>query len=729
MSEFTPLTPAQRKRRSRALQKGLPDPYANREIAIELVSGRKDQHDIDLKWVQEWDAENPGKFYKSEARSLLVLLGIYEGNNILSEEDDEDDEEAPKKKKEKKINIKVNPSIQQIDIPEIDRGVGPNGELKFDVSIHETVSFQRWLDLRDKARKDLYWLCKLLGKDLYPDVHQVICDQFVQKNFDGVYHPGYTLKNFHDGIDRQQRYDINGIPTKEMMLLDSRGFYKSTINGIDCVQWLVNCPDIQIFILTGEYKLAVQFLQEIKEYFYLASGGEPSAFQLLFPEYVLMGVAGRSKQPLRCPAKVLKQKGNSVWVNAIVANLSGWHCDIKKGDDIVTDENSNTQDARESIRIKYDGTDDLLNPYGFSDHIGTRYFTDDWYGTRLMPDKESGEVSPVKYFKRGCWVVKPEYQKIPLTLLIEDMVTLTFPQVATFKKLRNKLLKKGVKFFKNQQLNEPSDAKEDSGFVVHFEEEVLRAHCRPKEAVPKIGRIFICWDWALSDKKTSDFSVGVVGLIYQKEDGQYAIFVLEIVYDKWKDSELVRQIIALYKKWNPEKVIIEASNGIDLLKTAIMHASYKLGVPEIMNSGVIYWKPVDTSSNAKKNRVKSVEILLDDDRFDIVNGNWIDETIKQLTQYTGEKSTASRKDDIPDALGHLVEVLPKTALSKTSNPVDVEREIEKQRLEEERKAAYQRLFGNRFPQQNKQESVATPPPPDPRRAMLNRLFGGNGMRA
>lgn len=735
------LTPAQRKANQRAREKGLPEPFNSADIKAEQEAHAAKESEL-LKLLEEVKAlDDKGQRFKSEARSYTRLVRLYFGQPEIGDADDEASES--KDTKGKKIK-RPNPSetrirIQNSDIDPLDAGRGKRRRSAEDISyeVDDVIGFWRWLELRDRARKDLFWLGRLLGKGLYRSVHQVTCDQFVPKNFGGewlkldgtvdesksavepMYFEGYTLDDFHDMIDEQHHWRET-----EMMLLDSRGFYKSTINGIDAVQWLLNCPDIRVFIITGEYKLAVAFAVEIKGYFNLAEAQEPNAFHLLFPEYILRGVDGTSKEPLFCPARIHSQKEGSLWVNSIVANLSGWHCDVKKGDDIVTDENSNSEEAREKIKVKYDGTDDLLAPYdGFIDHIGTRYFTDDWYGTRLAPNSETGEVAPIKYHKRGCWTVKPEYADVPLMQLTEEMVNLNFPQRATFKKLRAKLIKKGERFFKNQQLNEPTDAAEDSGFKISFSEADLRAHMYQREAAPKSGDIYIVWDWALSDKKTSDYSVGVVARLYKNDGGEWSFVILEIIYDKWKHSELAFQIVALSKRYGPKVTMIEASNAADMLRDEITRVGHRFGYQPY-----IYWKQPSRQENAKRNRIKSVEILLNEHRLHFVLGPWIDETFKQFTQYTGEKKNKGRKDDIPDAVSYLTYILPATA-RPIIDKVDPE---EEKRLEEEqdkqarKEANYNRYFGQYIPTRTEAGptivEVEPPKPQDPRM----RIFGNKG---
>lgn len=756
------LTSAQRKANERARKKSQAEPYGQEYQArvSEEQESRADKESALLRLLDEIKAQDDsGKRFKSEVRSLTRLVRLYYGQPEIGDMDNDDDETGESKSKKVKGPKRPNPSetrirIQDTQTDPIERGKGKRVRRSLEnvtYEVDDVVGFWRWLELRDRMRKDLFWLGRVLGNGFFRSVHQVICDQFVQKNFGGpwrlpdgstdasrpeldpMYFEGYTLDDFHGMIEshhyQSEDGDINPQGRLvEMMLLDSRGFYKSTINGVDSVQWLLNCPDIRILIITGEYKLALKFLGGVKKYFHLNEGEEPKPIHLLFPEYVLYGKEGTSDSPLECPARLLRQDEPSLWVNSIVANLSGWHCDIKKGDDIVTDENSNSEDAREKLKEKYDGSDDLLDPHGFMDHIGTRYFTDDWYGMRLSPDKETGEAAPITYFKRGCWVVKPEYAHFPLNKLTADMVDLTFPQRWGFNKLRALLLKKMAgtgsdRAFRNQQLNEPTDAAEDSGFRVSFEESAMRSHMYQREAAPKNGDIYIVWDWALSDKKTSDYSAGVVARLYKNDANQWSFVVLEIVYDKWKYSELAFQIVALAKRWGPKVTMVEQSNGYDMLRDEISRVSARFGY-----NPYIYAKPPSRQDNAKRNRIKSLEILLNEHRLHFVMGPWIDETIKQFTQYTGEKKNKGRKDDIPDAASYLTYLLPADArpIIDKVDPEEEKRLAEEQAKQIAKQYNYDRYFGKFIPTNTQAgpviEEATTPKPQDPRM----KIFGNKG---
>ena len=294
-------------------------------------------------------------------------------------------------------------------------------------------------------------------------VHKPVCDFFPKLNFDGVYHEGYTLEEVQDAIAKQfAEY-------REYLLLDPRGIFKSTLSSAFCTQFLLNAPDIRIFIVTGEYDNSVLFLQQIKNYFYKPEGAAPTKLQQLFPEYILEGVSGTSERPLECPARIhTEQKEPSLWSNAIVATLASQHCDLMVGDDVVSDRNSTTPEARVKLKNKYDNAENLLDEWGGKINLGTRYAVDDWYGTRIaIPQEEA----PLKLFVRACWTVKDEFKTVPLRDLKKNMVDLLFPEKLTWQVLRKKL-SANERDFRCQQLNEPQPDVDS----IQFTEDVLRAH-------------------------------------------------------------------------------------------------------------------------------------------------------------------------------------------------------------------------------------------------------------
>jgi len=721
------------------------------------IENALDEHAANLSWAQEFDAT--GKRYKSECRKLVDLLAIYEGANILDMED-EDEEETDKRKKTKKkeqnrpIPFKhpfkiratkmVDDSLGQdfkVEVP-IDpdtfeykklNGEVVNCKLMYEVDGTAPVSFRRWLDLRDKYRKDLFALGRLLGCSLFHNTHQVICDMFVVKNFDGMYFDEYTKDDVHTAIGKQQRFANDGTtPTRTMLLFAPRSGYKSTIDGLDVVQWLLNCPDARIMIMTNVKNLARMFMMEIKSYFYLPKRGTPTAFQTLFPEYVLTGINGKSKEPFMCPARTFNSKENHVWITSMDSSSTGSRCDIRKMDDIVDDKNSADEELRESLKEKVKATNNLVEGWGFTDIIGTRYFTKDWYGWRMSKDEHGNDPEPYAYLSISAWTSKPEHKtkydyllSVPNGIfdVTEDMVDLWFPSKLSFARLRSLLKENKERGFKNQQLNIATDPQEIDDYVNQFDMDVLRAHLYQPSAVPKEMEIIQSWDTAYSDKSTSDFSVGSTLGIYRGKDGIPGVVVLDVVYDKWKSSELAYQMIDFHKKHRPSAVFIEDVNGTGtFLDGDLRNASRRYG-SDIAQ--FIRRRPVSLKPNAKRSRIMDLEFLLANDRLWFVVAAWNDMAFKQLTEYRGGKSTAYRKDDIPDsvALG-VTSHLPPSALKHDADPKDVEKEHEEMQEKARREAWKNRMFGGHNPTKPNVAPVEpTPPPRDSRQELMKKLVG------
>jgi len=550
------------------------------------------------------------------------------------------------------------------------------------------VPFDTWIEMRDRARKDLYWLGKLILKKDLTRCHIAPCYlMFVQKDFDGVYHDDYTIGEVHQAIERQRRdrtvkeeYEnyLGPLTSKDMLWLDPRGAFKSTLDGIDCVQWMLNCPDIRILILTGEYKLALAFMSEVKGYFYRPEKEDPTLLQQLFPEYILTGEDGSSKQPLLCPARVHVQVSPTVWCNSIDANLSGWHCDIRKMDDVVTDENSNNQDARGpegSLKMKIDGSDNLVDEWGFTDMVGTRYYTDDYYGERI---KTRGPEAPLRYLCRPAWQVKPEYANVPLLQIKAEMVNLLFPEKLSFRSLRQKL-SKNILMFRCQQLNEPAGDLDS----ITFSEDVLRSRIVPK--APGDGEKFIAWDTSYAKSSDADYSAGACGEIV-KIGEEWELFVIEVIYGKWRPSELDHRIIQFELKHRPKATIFEEPIESQRMKSDIQRLALTRQCP--LN---IIWKKAAIEADAKRNRIKSLETLLADDRMHFVAGAWVDETFQQFCRFTGIRKNRGRKDDIPDAIAYLQFFMPTTQNNEELKRLQVEKE-EKARQQ----AQYDRIFAPQY---------------------------------
>lgn len=640
------------------------------------------------------DKEAQGIRFKSEVESYESLAKIFSGLPHLDVEPEDidfsDEDDAPKKRKSDKPEKPQKYTLPNPSKTEI---------------LGEIRSFDEWLELRDKARKNLFWLGQsILRHDFIPATHQIVCDQFVQKNFDGAFPAGYTIGDVHKAFLRQERYDSDGNPTREALIMDPRGFYKSTISRVDCIQWMLNVPDVRILLLTSEFSLAKAMMRMIKRYLCLSEGEKPTDLHLLFPEYILRGRDTTSGTPFVLSCRKHNQTEPTLWVKPIGANLAGWHCDVKKGDDVVTEKNCNTIEVRKELNEKYDGTANISDLWTFSDSIGTRYFGDpdpDWYGERIQRAIESPD-SAIKLFVRQCWNVKAEYTSVPLKEITEDMVVLNFPEKATFKELRKKLLANEEQF-RCQQLNEPAASDKDSQWKIHFDKDTLLRHMYNKESAPKEGDIYVAWDWALTANKQSDFSAGVAGRIYKRpDDGLFGLSILDIVCDKWTFSELPIVILNFNKKWQPKETLIERSGGADRLFSDIAYKSFAYG--GLPNITLI---PPSLEPNAKRNRIKSLEILLKDGRLWFVTCEKLDLAFQQMTQYTGDPKNRGRKDDIPDAMSYLCRFLPIDSAPDRGEAEQFKAMMAEARKRKILKEQHDRIFGS-VPNTNWQQKPDNP---------------------
>ena len=552
-----------------------------------------------------------------EKTPMEELWLLYVGVEHMSEEDEargkgkskpskerpnkansDEDEDKPKKKKKGRDETVVEPirARRVVGTEILDKKGSPSGDFSYDriqylddrkglptgqyniydpIHFHDDgyLHFDQWLYARDQARKDLFWLnIAVLGNTkLTKATHRIVCNQFIQKDFDGVYRPGYSVDTVQSAIKRQNRAPViwdpsvkNYVPKpgaeedpdnyrRMMILLYPRAFFKSTIGRADAIQWILCCPDISMMIMTAAKDLAAQFVLEIKKQFYLARGAVPKPLHLLFPEFVLRGVDGTSAEDLVTPARRRDRIYPTLWADSIDSTLSGWHCDVMKFDDVVSNTNCKTDATRLKLRGDLNNTLNLCDTWGKIDALGTRYFPDDYYGVRHDKSIEDPEAAGLKWFCGAAWYVKPEFMHVAkknLRDIQEHMVVLTFPEHASFKYLLG-LLKNDEKEFRCQQLNEPVWG---DNFSIYFNEDVLkRAIVNPEVARSWRGETYILWDTAKEAKKNSDYTVGVVMKVFQKEDGVVAAVVMEVIFGHWIQSEIAYYIAMLNKKWMPKQ--------------------------------------------------------------------------------------------------------------------------------------------------------------------------------
>lgn len=595
--------------------------------------------------------------------------------------------------------------------------------------------YEEWRDARDTQRKDLFHLGSVLGWTWYPHVHKATCDFFVQKNFDGVYYDGYILKDVHRAVEKQDR-------CHNRLLIDPRYHYKTTIDSVDALQWLLNGPDLRVFILTAEEENSDDFLKQIKGYLYKAKGASFTEFQAYWPEYILRGRDGASLQPFIVPARKHKQKDPSLWADSIMATLATQHCDIMKADDVVSNRNSGTPEMRVKLKNKFDQAQHLLDPWGFFDALGTRYAEDDWYASRLKASEDmkvKGYEHTLKTQVRAGWVVKDgeteqgvAWKDLPLRELELPMVDLLFPELkstpeATFERFMIDLFN-NEEDFRCQILNEPAHTKtEDAPYINLFTETNIRAVIKDISWAPKFYRdkaIFV--DTALTDGRKSDYSAFAVAGIEDLSDGKTPlVWYPEVRAIHATDLVIAKTIVELMRKHDCRAYV----EDLPVYKVGSTHGTFKDEVKrQLLLQQVahdVIWFKSETSAAAKETRIRGLQLLHERGLLRFVSGEWIAQMIDQLVKYNGDKryhsnSRAGRKDDIPDAMSYVYKILP---YIEGVHTVEEKEEQEKRDLAMRMDALREHIFGSHVNSRplNPEMMVEEPPLVSPIHSALNQL--------
>jgi hypothetical protein len=441
-----------------------------------------------------------------------------------------------------------------------------------------------------------------------------------------------------------------------------------------------------------------------------------------------------------CPARRLERPFPTLWSNSIDSTLSGWHCDVLKFDDVVSNNNCDTDETREKLQKQIINTLNLVDTWGWIDMLGTRYFPDDYYGERIAKSKKDPVEFGLKLFVRAAWTVKPKYAHLEekkIRELTEDMVVLTFPDPingAPFSKLRGQLLD-DERTFRCQQLNQPVWGSTVPSFRI---EDLKAAHRQISDDKARRlpGEIKILWDTAKTASKNSDYTVGAVFKIFQKDNRQVAAILLEVEFGKWTQSEIASHMIELdnrWKLWSTARIVhrVEDTGGLELLQMKVMTDS----IARFGAAPQMFWIKPTNETDAKRNRIKGLEILLIDDRLFFVDGQWLhgeDGTFSQMVNYKGEKSSRTRKDDIPDAMSWITTFLPSSVELTEEEQGLLDIAIGEQRHQQFLKAQHEYYFGKSSPvvdPYNTPLDSGPQQPSSPYSDISKRLFGGNGMRA
>ena len=459
--------------------------------------------------------------------------------------------------------------------------------------------------LRKRAKTDLQFLASvILGYDIYKDVHGPMCDFFVQKD---------DTKPIHLQDDLKQR-----------LLLYPRGHYKTTLDIVDAIQWIINFPDIRILLMSGTRELVTRKLSEVKHHFL-----HNPVFRSLFPEFCPNGpddfgtqeeftVPCRQKKHLREP---------TVSISTIDSVKAGSHYDVIKCDDLVHENNIGTKEQIAKAIQSFHYTTPLLDPGGYRDVIGTRYDFSDLYGSIIEANTPGWKI-----LSRACW--KRDGDK--LILLFPQRETRDGRLLGFTEDMLRQIQQENAYLFNCQFLNDPTPTEASL-----FTPGMIVSHTIPFEKIPVDVSVFIAWDTASTVGKQSNYSVGAVG----GYDIKGNLYVIALLRGRFLPDQLEDMIIGSNIRWKPIRLGVEDAAGAKMMESSLRRKAMQ---------GRCYL-PLDWiktgPKDGKPGRISALQALLKSDNL------WFSQSIEDYEQMVKEFTRFPNYmfDDIPDAISRLLQ--------------------------------------------------------------------------
>lgn len=416
-------------------------------------------------------------------------------------------------------------------------------------------------------------------------------------------------------------------------LLYPRGTYKSTLNITDTVQWVINWPlNVRVLILCAVKQLAIDFVGEVADHF--IPSGDPTLFQALYPELCIRAqdkVDGKFSPPMRQKDPPLKEA--AVEAASDNSSRSGWHYDVYKPDDIVTNRNGKTTAAQKKVTANYKMNRKQLMPYGIEDKMGTRYGPYDVYGDEL----ETTTPGSLRFVVKPAMKLKSGERLGANGFPAEREVELMFPTLLTYAFLKTEY-DSDYPSFMTQYMN---DAYGDRDVVFTYEQfmEVVQS----QDEMPLAGVVIIHWRLPAPSIGflTAAAAAGVI------DAGR--LNVIDVVHGTYKPSALAKKVVTMARDHGTHRISIEQTPGSQNYEAAILNYALTSGWPVS-----ILWKESDEDSDSRDTRIRSLEPMMASKRIMLA------EEIGIMRKVTEQFTAYGITDDssIPDAIAQLASSLP-----------------------------------------------------------------------
>lgn len=521
---------------------------------------------------------------------------------------------------------------------------GFQGNRQIDAARSRIETFETYIgklegDTKEEVQqKFLFFLCQINGMFLAREVlnrtftfwtHGAVFDFFVQKN-------PYKI------IPKQDEFH------KIRLLLMPRGSFKSTADGLDCCQWIINFPDVRIMFLTASLELARNFVTEVKGYFTIRENETRTPFQYIVGSKFLIeeGKEGKENEFI-CPCRTKgdqRKKEVTIWSGSVGSSSVGMHCEIIKSDDANDDKNTDTPQLIAKTNRKIGMRLNLLDPGGYCDTLATPYAPNDWaahVGKNI--DNVLTLIRPCRWLRKDMNGITAIERGVLEKDLKDGDYTLLFPEDKNgIEKLSHRILKiaqqRDPEGFPSQYLLYYGGLKK-----ISFTEDLIQSRTiRPDQIPVQAEQLtnYVTWDLADTATAVSDYSVGAVFSV----DNEGRAYVIDMYRDRYPTfSDLCYAIADSNHRFKPVRIIIENARGAEKLKGDIVRAAQDRGDKLIPLDFI----KVDNAKQAKSIRIGKIEPKLRNGKLFFLNTlNCYSDLVEEFVNFG-----SSAHDDICDAIG------------------------------------------------------------------------------
>ena len=582
-----------------------------------------------------------------------------------------------------------------------------------------TESFEDWIQVRDHAKRDAFFLGRdILGKDFH-EVHKDWTDYF--PTFSPTLKGDYTQEQMKAWLAEQ-----HGV--RDYLLLASRNMYKSSWSLVWAITPILCCPDIRLLLVSETQPLSKGFTKSLRGYFEVRNKNNPTRFQQLFPEYCIDPDDGSSLQ-FECPMAHLGLIQPTVAATSMDSAAAGQRCDIALFDDPISNLTVGNEVQRQASVDKIALLKKLIEVGGLSTCLGTPWHIEDAYAVMLKENADDPE-HPLHFAIDPCFTIKPEAKSKTLMMLEPEDVILRFPERLTWKWCRAEMkasAKNKFRFFRMQNLVEfVPETEEDE--KLEFEQATLNAAVKPLSQIPEGEATVLSVDtaWSLSNK--ADMSSIAAVRLFNNMALEKCLAVLEVRAERLRTQELAELLAEMTYKHNPMVILVEDGPTFETLRTAAAMAGVKYNIQVPLRSVT-----ASNNRNAKFQRIKNLSALLDQGRLVFAQGEYCTALFAEAEKLDGAVNIKSKKNDRWDSIAQAAEVYkvaaqmpPKPELSEDEQTSELTRQLRQHNDIQ----AYNRMFGpspldtsTRASQYGPQQSKA-PPTPEETQQRKRTVVGG-----